>query len=44
MQANKVAKLFQTMAIICFNTRNLTLEVNYLNNKLATWEKEKGVL
>jgi hypothetical protein len=42
MQANKV--LFQTMAIVSLNVGNLTLEVNNLNNRLATGEKEKVIL
>jgi hypothetical protein len=28
MKANNAAKLFQTMAILSLNTKNLTLEVN----------------
>jgi hypothetical protein len=44
MQANKVAELFQTMAIVSLNVGNLTLEVNNLNNILTTGQKEKVVL
>jgi hypothetical protein len=44
MQANKVAKLFQTMAIVSLNVGNLTMEVNNLNNRLAIREKEKAIL
>jgi len=44
MKANKVAKLFQTMAIMSLNIRNWTLEVNTLKNKLITREKEKAML
>ncbi len=44
MQANKVVKLFQTMAIMNLNVGNLTLEVNNLNNILAIGEKEKVIL
>jgi hypothetical protein len=44
MKANKVAKLFQTMAIMSLNMGNLILKVNILKNKLATREKEKAVL
>jgi hypothetical protein len=44
MQANKVVKLFQTMAILNVNVGNLTLEVNSLNNRLVIGEKEKAIL
>jgi hypothetical protein len=44
MKANKVAELFQTMAIVSMNMGNLTLEVNILKNKLVTGEKEKVML
>ncbi len=44
MKANKVAELFQTMAIMSLNMGNLTLEVKNLKNRLATWEKEKAML
>jgi hypothetical protein len=44
MQTYKVAKLFQTMAIMSLNMGNLTLGVNSLKNRLATWEKKKAVL
>jgi hypothetical protein len=44
MKVDKVAELFQTMAIISLNMGNLTLEVNILNNKLLIGEKEKVVL
>jgi hypothetical protein len=43
MKANKVSKLFQTMAIVSLNMGNLILEVNTLKKKFLTWEKEKGV-
>ncbi len=32
------------MAIVSLNMGNLTLEVNILNNRSTTWEKEKAVL
>ncbi len=44
MKANKVAELFQTMAIVSLNMGNLTLEVNNLKNILITRVKEKVVL
>ncbi len=44
MKVDKVVKLFQTMAIMCLNTGNLTLEVNILKNRLAMGDKEKVVL
>jgi hypothetical protein len=44
MKENKVAKLFQTMAIVSLNIGNLTLEVNILKNRLVMREKEKAVL
>jgi len=44
MQANKVTKLFQTMAIVSLNMGNLNLEVSSLKNKLATKKKEKAIL
>jgi hypothetical protein len=44
MKIDKVAELFQTMAIVTLNMGNLTLEVNTLENRLATREKEKVVL
>ncbi len=44
MKANKAAMLFQTMAIMNLNMGNLTLEVNILENRLVTREKEKVVL
>lgn len=43
-QVDKVAKLFQTMAIISLNMGNLSLEVSSLQNKLGIKEKEKVVL
>jgi len=43
MQAQKVDKLFQIMVIINLNMRNLNLEVNNMNNKLAIREKEKAI-
>jgi len=44
MQVDKATKLFQTMAIMSLNMGNLNLEVNSLNNRLATGEKEKAIL
>jgi hypothetical protein len=44
MKAYKVAKLFQTMAIVILNMGNLTLEVNTLKNISVTREKEKAML
>jgi hypothetical protein len=44
MQIDKVAQLFQTMAIVSLNIRNLTLEVNNMKNMLAIGEKEKPML
>ncbi len=44
MKAYKVVELFQTMVIVSLKMGNLTLEVNTLKNKLATWEREKVVL
>jgi len=44
MQVNKTIELFQNMAIVSLNIRNLTLEVNNLKNKLAIREKEKAKL
>jgi hypothetical protein len=44
MKVDKVAKLFQTMAIMNLNMGNLILEVNTLKNRLAIGEKEKAVL
>ncbi len=44
MQVDKLAKLFQIMAIVSMNMGNLNLEVNSLKNKLATKEKEKVIL
>jgi hypothetical protein len=32
------------MAIVNLNMGNLTIEENIVNNKLATWEKEKAML
>jgi hypothetical protein len=43
MQADKVTKLFQTMAIVSLNMGNLNLEVNSLKNRLDTKEKEKVI-
>jgi hypothetical protein len=34
MRADKAVELFQTMAIVNLNMRNLTLEVNTLKNRL----------
>ncbi len=44
MKIDKVAQLFQTMAIVRLNMGNLNMEVNTLENKLVTREKEKAVL
>ncbi len=44
MKVDKVAKLFQTMAIVSLNMGNLTLEVNTLKNRLVTGEKEEKVV
>ncbi len=44
MKVDRVAKLFQTMAIVSLNMGNSNLEVNILQNKLVKREKEKVVL
>jgi len=44
MKVDKATKLFQTMAIMSLNMGNLTLEVNTMNNRLVTKEKEKVML
>ncbi len=44
MQVDKIAKLFQAMAIVSLYMGNLTLDVNNLKNRLVTWEKEKVIL
>jgi rRNA pseudouridine-1189 N-methylase Emg1 (Nep1/Mra1 family) len=44
MKINKMAELFQIMAIVNVNTGYLTLEVNTLKNILATRKKEKAIL
>ncbi len=44
MKANKVVKLFQTVAIVSLNMGNLILEVNTLKNRLTIGEKEKAML
>jgi hypothetical protein len=44
MKVKKAAELFQTMAIVSLYMGNLTLEVNNLENRLATREKEKAML
>ncbi len=44
MKVDKVDELFKTMAIVNLNMGNLTLEVNTLNNRLVTAEKEKAML
>jgi len=44
MKTNKIAKLFQTMAIVNLNMGNFTLKVNILKLKLAIGEKEKAEL
>jgi hypothetical protein len=44
MQVDKLAELFQIMAIVSMNMGNLNLEVSSLKNKLATEDKEKVIL
>jgi hypothetical protein len=44
MKTDKTTELFQTMAIVSMNMGNLTIEVNTLNNRLATGEKDKAIL
>ncbi len=44
LKVDKIAELFQTMAIVSLNMGNLTLEVNTLKRKLAIGEKEKAML
>jgi hypothetical protein len=44
MQADKIAKLYQTKVIVSLNMGNLNLEVSGLKNKLTTEEKEKALL
>jgi hypothetical protein len=44
MKANKAVVLFQTMAIVSLNMRNLTLEVNILKKKLVIGEMDKAML
>jgi hypothetical protein len=44
MKVNKATELFHTMAIVILNMGNLTIEVNNLNNRLVTREKEKVML
>ncbi len=44
MKIDKVAQLFQTMAIVNLNMGNLTMEVNTLKKRLPIGEKEKAVL
>ncbi len=44
VQANKTLELFQTMAIVSLNMRNLNLEVSNLKNRLVIEEKEKAIL
>jgi hypothetical protein len=44
MKVNKVAELFQTMAIVSLHMGNLTLEVNILKNRLTMGKKEKVML
>jgi hypothetical protein len=39
MKVNKVAELFQTMAIVRLNMGNLILEVDILKSKLVMMEK-----
>jgi hypothetical protein len=41
MKVNKATKLFQTMAIMNQNMRNLTLEVNTLENILVTRRRRR---
>ncbi len=44
MQTQKVAELFQTMAIVNLNMGNLNMEVSNQKKKLAIGEKEKAIL
>ncbi len=44
MKVDKAIELFQTMAIMNINTRNLTLEVNNIKKILFMGEKEKVML
>ncbi len=44
MQTQKAIELFQIMAIVSLNMRNLNMEVSSLKNRLAIGEKEKAVL
>jgi hypothetical protein len=44
MKVDKVTELFQTMAIVSLNMRNLTLEVNTMKHILVMGEKEKAML
>jgi hypothetical protein len=44
MQADKITKLFQTMAIVSLNMGNLNIEVSNLKNILSMEEKEKASL
>jgi hypothetical protein len=44
MHVDKAAQLFETMVIVSLNMENLTLDMNSLNNILATRDKEKSVL
>jgi hypothetical protein len=44
IQTQKAIELFQIMAIVSLNMRNLNMEVNSLNNRLAIGENEKTIL
>jgi hypothetical protein len=44
MQADKIVKLFQTMAIVTLNMGNLNLKVSNFKNVLAIEEKKKATL
>ncbi len=44
MQTQKAIELFQIMAIVSLNMRNLNMEVSSLKNRLAIGEKEKAIL
>ncbi len=44
MQTQKAIELFQIMAIVSLNMRNLNMEVSSLKNRLTIGEKEKALL
>jgi hypothetical protein len=44
MQADKIVKLFQTMAIVTLNMGNLNLKVSNFKNVLTIEEKKKATL